>query len=358
MNEKSRNFLIIQTAYIGDVILTTHLAELIKSKIPSNRVNFLVIPSTSELLKNNPYVDNIIVYDKRGRDKGLTSLLKIISKLRKNRYHIAVIPHRSFRSALIACLSGIPVKIGFSNSAGFMLLNRRIKYTGTIHEFRRNSGLLEVLGYRENSVLPKLFPGRKDRRKIDSIFHKYRIKQDSIVISIAPGSKWNTKRWPEERFHGLIYRLILNMNAFIILIGGEEDRALCRKIALSSGRLLNRHPQFKNNRLINMAGKLSLLQSSEVIRRSRLLISNDSAALHMASAMRTKAVAIFGPTIPDFGFYPIEKGSRIIEKDLPCRPCGIHGGTECPVKTFDCMRGIEVKDVLEAAVEILKSGNY
>jgi heptosyltransferase-2 len=163
------------------------------------------------------------------------------------------------------------------------------------------------------------------------------------LVAIAPGTIWNTKRWLKERYAELAARLA-DERYEVMLIGGEEDEALCREIKELSG----------SSRVYSTAGALSTLQSAELLRRCKLLITNDSAPLHFAVAVGTPVVAIFGATVPEFGFAPYGKHDTVVETlGLPCRPCSIHGGRECPIKTFECMNAITVEKVYRRVEEVL-----
>ncbi len=334
-------FLIIQTAFIGDVILALPLVQVLRRNFPNSKIDFMLIPKTSELLKNHPDIDEVIVFDKKGNDKGLRGLIKISKIVSAKNYDVAIIPHRSFRSAVIPFLAGVKIRIGFDKSPFNFLYTNVVNYK-KIHEIERNLSLLEPLGIKVNSKeFPTLFPSDDDKNYIDKILSNV----GSKLIGIAPGSIWATKRWLKERFAELVGLLVKDGFA-VVLIGGAEDFELCEEIKKHSG--------FKD--VYNFCGKLSLLQSAELIRRCILLVSNDSAPMHIAVAMRTPVVAIFGPTIPEFGFYPYGDRDRVVQvENLYCRPCGIHGGRKCPEGHFKCMRLIETKTVYEEVKSLIRS---
>ncbi len=340
-NVKEPKFLIIQTAFIGDVILALPLLQVLRRNFPNSKIDFMLIPKTSELLKNHPDVDEVIIFDKKGKDRGLSGLIKISKFISLKSYDVAIIPHRSFRSAMIPFLAGVKTRIGFDKSTFNFLYTHVVGYK-KIHEIERNLSLLEPLGIKVSSKeLPNLFPSDYDRSYIDKILADV----NSNLIGIAPGSVWATKRWLKERFVELVM-LLVNDGFAVVLIGGAEDFELCEEIKRDSG--------FKN--VYNFCGKLSLLQSAELIRRCVVLISNDSAPMHIAVAMRTPVVAIFGPTIPEFGFYPYGDKDKVVQvENLYCRPCGIHGGKKCPEGHFKCMRLIETKTVYEEVKSLIRA---
>ena len=180
-------------------------------------------------------------------------------------------------------------------------------------------------------------------KKIDEFVASSDLQNEKRLIAIAPGTIWNTKRWLKEQFAALA-RMLYQKGYAIVLIGGPEDLVLCGQIQELAG----------DAKIVNASGRLPLLQSAELLRRCRLLVSNDSAPMHLGVAMRTPVVAIFGATVPAFGFAPYGAHDVIVETlGLPCRPCSIHGGEKCPIKTFVCMNNITAERVCEEAMKIL-----
>ena len=333
--------LIIQTAFLGDVVLTTPLIKAVRKKYPHSKIIFLLIPQTGELLKNNPFLDGVIVYDKKEKEKGIFSFLALAMKIRTSSFDLAVIPHRSFRSALLAYLARIPQRVGFDKSSGAFLFTKKIKYIQNQSEAKRNLSLLETDIPPENDCLPELFPSEDDFKYVEELFKNWDVKREDKIVGIAPGSVWNTKRWLPERFGEVAEALTEKLGAKVIFIGGKEDEKPCLEIASN----------MKSKPLI-AAGKTSPLQSASLISRCRVILSNDTAPMHMAVAMRVPVVAIFGSTIPEFGFAPTGKNDLVIQKEIYCRPCGIHGRKKCPEKHFRCMKEITEEEVFEGVVKI------
>ena len=337
-----KRILIIQTAFIGDVILSTPLIKVLRRTFPDAFISFLLIPETENVLENNPHLDEVLVYDKR-KKKGLGSLLQIIARVRQGKFDLAVIPHRSMRSAILAYLSGIPERIGFDRAVGSSLFTKRVAYNANAHEVERNLSLLSNFAPRPEDTSPELFPSTDDLSYVRRLLSDSGISEGERVVGIAPGSVWATKRWLPERFAEVADLLLKEAEIKVVLLGSREDRALCERIAdLMAGR-----PAI-------VAGKTSVLQSAAILSLCRVLLSNDSAPVHMASATGTPVVAIFGSTIPEFGFAPYGVDQVIIEKQMDCRPCGIHGKRKCPEKHFRCMRDISTKEVYEAVLSLLR----
>ncbi len=327
--------LVIQTAFFGDVILSLPLVQVLKEKKPDCSIDFMCIPKTSEILKGNPYINKVIIFDKHESAKGISGFRNIVSEVKKNKYDVVISVQRYTRSSIIAKLSGAEKRISYDNSSLPYFYTDKVPYSQK-HEISRVLDLLQPLGIVELKIIkPELFPSDDDKREVSKIFNGLGIKSKSELICIAPGSVWFTKRFPEEKFIELL-NMMDKSDFKIALIGGKEDIKLCEKIISKT----------TNNEVYNFAGKLSILQSAELIKNGSLLITNDSAPLHLANAVGTKVIALFGSTTKEFGFYPIGENDKIFEVNgLKCRPCSNHGRKSCPIHTFDCMNDISVHDI-------------
>jgi len=335
--------LVIQTAFIGDVILTLPLMQVLKKKYPAAGIDIVAVPRAAEIFANHPAVSRIIVYDKRGSEKGIGGFLRIRRQLLEKPYDLVLVPHRSLRSALLARSVRATLRIGFDRSAGRWLFDRVVRYDAAAHEIDRNLSLLAPLDATvPNGELPRLYPSEADRCVVDDAIIAMGLPPEPNLIAVAPGSIWNTKRWPADRYAALCRLVSKDYNA-VVLIGGKDDTALCRDIRAAAGA----------GNIVNTAGMFSLLQSAEIIRRCRAIVTNDSAPLHLAVAVGTPVAAIFGATVPGFGFGPRGERDVVIETNgLKCRPCAIHGGEKCPIGTFECMKSITPERVVEAVKNI------
>ncbi|NOY58408.1 MAG: lipopolysaccharide heptosyltransferase II [Calditrichaeota bacterium] len=334
--------LIIHTAFFGDIILATPLIRAMQEGLKNVEIHALVKPETVQVLQNNPHLQKIIVFDKRGKDSGFAGLLKIGRKIKKEKFDLVISPHRSFRSAMLARATGAKIRVGFDTSAGAFLYNKKVKYDSSIHEIERNLSLARALGIQSIHKQPQVFPGEEDKAVVDRLLVKAGFKSAGSLVALAPGSIWATKRWPLSYYKKLAQILIKN-RVRVVLIGGDADYALGRKIATGD-----------ENVIFNAAGQLSLLQSAELLKRCRVLVSNDSAPLHLATAVGTPVIAIFGPTVPAFGFYPTGSKDKIIETQLSCRPCGMHGGDHCPIGTHACMKKISPEQIYAGVADFFK----
>jgi heptosyltransferase-2 len=337
VSQTFRNILVIQTAFIGDVILTLPLIQVLKRNFQDAQIDLVATPRAAGLFANHPAIRRVIQYDKRGRDRGVKGFLHLEREISAGQYELAIIPHRSLRSALLAWKSGIKRRIGFNNSAGRWLFTDVVPYQTKRHEIERNLSLLEALSVvGSNRELPSLYPSQAEKNAIDVLLGDSGFNRSQQLVSLAPGTIWNTKRWLKERF-AQVARQLASEGHSVVLIGSDEDRILCEEIRHLAGEM----------HVLNTAGNLTLLESTELIRRSAVIITNDSAPMHMGVAVRTPVVAIFGATVPSFGFSPYGEHDEVVQTlGLTCRPCSIHGGNACPIKTFDCMKNIDAERVL------------
>jgi heptosyltransferase-2 len=324
--------LVIQTAFLGDVVLTTPLLAALAQR--HGPVDVVTTPAAAPLVETHPSVRQVIPYDKRGRDRGLTGLLALVRRLAAARYEAAYLPHRSLRSAALAFLARVPRRVGFAD--GWPLLYTEVRRRSRSgHEIDR---LLGLAGAPAASLPPQLYPQPEDERIVDACLTDAEIAGD--FVALAPGSIWGSKRWPyyEELASRLADRLA------VVVVGGVEDAEFGRSIAAAVKRA--------GGRVLDACGRLTLLQSAALIGRARVLVTNDSAPLHFASALGTRVVALFGPTVPEFGFGPIGAGDLALGvTGLVCRPCSDHGPPECPLGHHRCMRELQVATVVTALEE-------
>ena len=322
------NILIIHTAFIGDIVLSTALISKVKEKYPDSDIYYLTTPLGKEILKNNPKIKEIIVYDKRGKDKGFGAFISFVRKIRKLKIDVCLTPHRYLRSSILTLMSGASIRVGYDIASLPFVFNKKIKYDKTKHEVEK---LLSFIDDSSKRYELEMYPSEKEKIKIDTILKNF--SQNKKIILIAPGSKWFTKRWPEEYFKTLIQNLVKRDDLLIVITGGKEEKEI--ELNLDS-------------KVLDLRGEITLLELAELTKRAILVISNDSAPIHITSAFpNTRVVGIFGPTVKEFGFFPWSQNSKVFEiNGLYCRPCAIHGGNSCSEKHFRCMREI-TPDLIE-----------
>ncbi len=336
-----QKILIIQTAFIGDAILTLPMIQKLKEQNKDAEIDVVAIPSTKEIFNSSPFVSKVIEIDKKQKHKGLISLYKFVRKLKSNNYAKIYSPHRSFRSALITKLLAVDESYSFSNSKLKFFYKNIISYKKNQHEVKRNLDLISFNYTGESwKIIPVLEINTKSKNKVDDFF----VNLDTKIkfAAIAPGSIWETKKYPENYFVEVV-KLLEADSYTVFLIGSKEDENLCNLIAKKSG-----------DQVISVAGKFSLIESIEFLKRMKILIANDSAPTHLGVCANIPVLTIYCSTIPNFGFYPYNKKSSFITyNNLECKPCGIHGLHKCPIKTFDCGNFIKPEQVIMKIKDML-----
>lgn len=321
--------LVIQTSFLGDTVLTTPLLVQLARR---GAVDVVVTPASAALLANHPAVRRIIAYDKRGADRGLAGFLAIGRRLREEHYDVAFLAQGSLRSGALALLSRAPSRVGFDTSAGRWFYTKRVEYRDDLHHAARLLRLARPNGRPAtfDELTPSLYPGDAERSAVDGVLREAGVRSGDVLVAVAPGSVWGTKRWP----YYAELATMLAARARVVVIGGAEDKELASAIVAAA-------PQ-----AIDATGKLSLLASAELIGRAAVIVTNDSAPLHLASAMGTPTVAIFGPTVPAFGFGPLAPSSTVAGHEaLPCRPCDRHGPERCPLGHHKCMHELDAAGI-------------
>jgi heptosyltransferase II len=325
--ERPKSILVIQTAFIGDVILATALIEKLHQFYPTSSIDFVVRKGNESLLIGHPFLREVIVFDKKQKYRNLFIL---INKIRKSKYNVLINVQRFATTGLIATFSGAKEKIGFDKNPLSFFYTKKIKHqVGQLHEVERNQKLIEELTDTKPSK-PKLYPSAND-------FEKIKIYQVGSYYCIAPTSVWFTKQWPAEKWIELIQSVQGKVKS-IFLLGAPADHHVCESIRLASG--------FSG--AINLAGKLSFLESAALMSKAQMNFVNDSAPMHLASSMNAPVTAIYCSTIPSFGFGPLSDQSFVIEtkEKLDCRPCGLHGFKDCPKGHFKCAYTISVDQLI------------
>lgn len=325
--------LVIQTAFLGDVVLTTPLLAELAAR--HGRVDVVTTPAAAPLLETHPAVRHVIPFEKNGADRGWSGLRRLAQRLRDGAYARAYIPHRSLRSAALAWLARIPTRVGFAD--GWPLLYTDVRPHPTDgHAVDRLLALAD--GSPRPQTLPSLTVPADDQAVADQWLARAGIA--APFVALAPGSIWGSKRWPY--YAELAGRLAGWVS--VVVVGGADDQALGARVVAGA----NGSP----HRAASACGALSLRQSAGVIARAGALVTNDSAPLHLAQATGTPTVALFGPTVPEFGFGPRGARDRALGvANLPCRPCSSHGPPSCPLGHHRCMTGLDVEVVLRAIEE-------
>ncbi len=312
-----QNILVIQTAFIGDAILASALLEKFHAVYPYSKISILVREGNEHIYRQHPYLHKVLVWHKK--NKKIRNLLALVREVRAARFDCVVNCHRYTSSGIIAAFSGARHITGFKeNPLSFMFnTTARHKIGDGRHETERYNSLISDFTGTE-VFKPKLYPSAADKKKVAPL-------TGGNYVCMAPASVWFTKQLPPEKWTELCEKIPEDYT--IYLLGAAADKSLCENIASA----------VKVRQCIVLAGELSLLQSCELMRHSKMNYVNDSAPLHLASAVNAPVTAFFCSTIPEFGFGPLSENARVFGVDkLPCRPCGLHGYRSCPLKHFRC----------------------
>jgi heptosyltransferase-2 len=338
--------LIVQTAFPGDTILAAGLVRTIREEWPDLPVGIVVRPDTEPIARMMDPTLEVIVYDKRSRDRGRAGLEALAVRLRGGPWSAALVPHRSLRSAWLVRRAGLRPAVGFDLGAGAGLLTHRVPYRRGVHEVERNHDLLAALARRWGRDVPPrqpplLVPGSGGLREAEAVLVEWGDPEaPPPFVALAPGSVWPTKRWPVGYWAVLALELT-RRDLRVVWIGGEEDALLC-------GALAEAAPGS-----VTAAGSLGWPGTAALLNQAHLLVANDSAPVHLAAAVGCPTLALFGPTLPGFGFAPLGRGSRSVGLALACRPCRLHGGRRCPEGHFRCMLDLTPTRVAGAAADVL-----
>jgi heptosyltransferase-2 len=331
--------LVIRLSSLGDILLTTPVLRILREYCPAAQLDFLTKAAYQDVLRANPCVDRLLLWEPQ---QGLREML---SRLRQTRYDIVIDLHRTLRSRLL--YHGL-------------LAERKLAYTK--RTIRR--ALLVHLGWntlRAMTSVPELYmaPLRSlgmtaplpplemhltaESQEAMQAYLQQELPESRMrpLVAVAPGAHWATKRWPVERFAAVAQTLAQTQQAAVVVLGSAEDRQLAQELC-----------QQLSVPVLNSTGTLSLMHTAALLQQCHLLLSNDSGLMHMAAALRVPVVAIFGPTVQEFGFYPFKASAQVVSAAVACRPCSTKGSTRCPRGHHQCMQQVTVAHVLAAASKI------
>jgi lipopolysaccharide heptosyltransferase II len=341
--KKETKILITKFGAAGDLILAVPSLRAIRKKFPQGKITLLVEPGYIEIVQSCPYLDDIISYDRRRKDRSWKRTVKLINRLRQMDFDLAVDLQNSLRSHLISCLSCIPKRYGYARGMGRLLLTDKARnFKAVIPALRHQLKVLNLLGIKEIDERLELWPSKKDKKHVSAFLSESGINSGQVLIGMNPGGsrRWMTKRWPLEKFASLGDRLSEQFKARIVITGSGEEEEI-------GGRLF----YLMKSKPINAVGRTSLPELACLIKRCQVYITGDSAPMHVAAAVGTRLIALFGPTDP-LRHLPPGNAQIVIRKDLDCSPCY---RPNCNRHT--CMKEITVGEVLNAVKEQLKIRN-
>ncbi len=352
--QSQKKILIRGVNWIGDAVLTLPSIKSIRKAFPEARISLLVKPWVSDIFRETPYIDEIILYDERF--KGLTGKLRLAQTLRKNKFDTAILLQNAFDAALISWLAGIPERIGYKRDGRGFLLTQGIPVAEDIlkqHQVHYYLNLISSAGIETSDTQPYIFLTDEERRRARNLLSSSFSDNKTPLVGINPGATYGSaKRWLPERFADVIINTINDLNGRVIIFGSPSEVEIAEEIQ-TLVRARCARPSTQNSKLetqiLNMSGKTGLRELSALIAECDVFITNDSGPMHMASALLVPIVAIFGST-DKATTGPFGEGHKIIAKGLPCSPCMER---ECPEGHLNCMTSITADEVFDAVKEIL-----
>jgi heptosyltransferase-2 len=323
--------LVMRFSSLGDVVLISPLFQKIKERYPDSNITFLTSSEYVELFKNNPFIEEIIGYDPSS--ESLFSLLKFVKRIRKDSFDLILDCQINPRSLIFLLLGrGVTKKRidKFSRKRREMVSTRKPeKIPHAVERYLRMIDSNTIDRYR---VLVYL-----EESEIKSVERSLRVKTNRKIVGFVPGASKRTKMWDVEKLKELAHILIEKDQRFLIFFGTEEEGPLNSEIR-----------EGIKDHCIDLSGKTSVRELALYLKLCDVLLTTDSGPMHIAVAVGTPVVALFGPTVPEFGFSPYDEKSVIISKVFSCRPCSLHGTDTCPLNHHHCMGSIEVEEVRKA----------
>jgi heptosyltransferase-2 len=327
--------LVMQTGgWIGDMILLTPALRALREGFPDARMEMLVNPLVSDLMERNPYLDEVIVYDKRGEQRGIRQMRDMANRLKAKGFDVAVILHpNSVRSAVLSSMAGIPERIGMKLTGRGFFLTKKIRRRTDIHEVQRYMDVVSAMVGTDRDPELEFWGVDADH---EDFAERALEGHSSPIVGMNPCTTWPSKRWPAERFAELADLLSHRLGARVPLTGGPGDVGLGDEIMRRA-----------SSKPLNFIGRTTLWQLGALIRRCHVYITCDSGPMHISAAVGTPTVALFGPTDP-IRHSPYGQGHAVVRKDTRCSPC-----YERECKSYDCMQAIQVEDVMEAVERLI-----
>jgi heptosyltransferase-2 len=339
-----KRILIVRTDRIGDVLLSTPVIRALRENYPYAYIAMMVSPYAKEIVENNPYLDEVIVYDKDNRQKSWINSIKFALGVKKKRFDLAVILHPTNRVHLVTYFAGIPKRLGYDRKLGFLLSDsiKHNKQLGQKHELEYTLDILKYLGIqsKDKNIFIPIKP--ESEKWAEELFLQEGIDKYDKLLAIHPGASCPSKIWPQDRFAKIADQLIEKYGFKVLIIAGPKDIASAKIVCKNM-----KHPA------VDLAGKTSVSQLASVLKKCQLFISNDSGPVHIASAVGTPVISIFGRNQKGLSpkrWGPVGKKDRVLHKEVGCIQCLAHN---C-VKEFACLKAITVEDVMNVADSILK----
>ncbi len=328
-----KKILIVRLSSMGDIILSTPLLRAIKQAYPKAIIDFAIKKEFALLMKYNPQINELIMVDTEDMETSR-------KKIRDAKYDWIIDIQKSSRASQLLSGAGAGLMTTYHKDRfnRFLLINFKWnRFTNIKPVYKRYFEAVEKFNIEADAEGTEIFFSAEEEKSVDQMLQQYGLGSGIPFVTLCPGAKHATKEWTKDGYTELAKRLIEKYHCPIVLLGGPGDEKRCEEIR--SDIPIN---------CINLAGKLNLLESAALLKKTKLAVTNDSGLMHLAQSQKTPVVAIYGPTVREFGFYPLEKQSTVIETTISCRPCSKMGSNVCPKGHHKCMKDISVEKVFEA----------
>ncbi|MBI5471586.1 MAG: lipopolysaccharide heptosyltransferase II [Ignavibacteriae bacterium] len=345
MTDTPNKTLIIRFSSVGDIVLSSLLVRTFRTRFPNCQLDYVVKEEFADLVRRNPNVSNVLLLPRGGSFGDLQQLRRTI---RRNNYDLVVDIHDNLRSLVLSWGSQRVVRINKRKFARLMLVNCKVdlyrKLGGSPSVALRYLETVSHCGVEDDGRGLEIFYSDDDARRVEQLLESENVGDSREFLGICPSAKHNTKMWPRERFAQAAAILSEEKNRAIILFGSQDEQARCEQVR---SEILATNP---TARVVNLAGRISLVETAAAMDRCALVLTNDSGLMHIAAARKRPLIAIFGSTVKQLGFFPFGTESRVVENvGLACRPCTHIGRSECPRGHFRCMLDVPVAEVVRAA---------
>ncbi|MDP8289427.1 MAG: lipopolysaccharide heptosyltransferase II [Candidatus Susulua stagnicola] len=340
MKNKIKRILIVSVNWLGDSLLVTPAFKALKKKFPDSYLGVMVVGRVREVFQDNPYIDQVIVFDEKKQHKSFLAKLKFIYFLRRNKFDTCFFIHRSFTKALICFLAGIRLRIGYRRFKNYFILNKKIEpLIGVVHRQDRYLYLFEKNGIIIEDKFPSFFIPENIKNKVSRDLEPIKREYDCLV-GMNPLANWDLKRWPKEYFAKLADSLAVDFKAAVIFIGTEAGRLAVEEI----------QGMMKQN-AFNFCGKTNLKELGALIKNLKIFISNDSGPAHLAASLGVNTLVIFGPTSAEMT-KPLGRAVTVVKKDVGCQiPC-----YKLDCQDNVCLKELAVEEVYSHVRNILDNG--
>lgn len=344
LRKDPKKILIIRLDHIGDLISATPVFRILKEAYPNAKLDVLASKRNIDILKNNPFIDEIMPYDAPWFNRRKKRLIKVreyfrlVNMLKKQKYDLGIDLRGDIRHIILMRLACIYYRVGYGTTGGGFLLNREINYRTGVHEVDHNLDVIREIGINITEVKPDFFTSKEQEESTKRLLSDKGLMPGDFIVSMHPGAGYPSKRWTSSKWAQLIDKLNTEFNAKVIIVGAEEEKSL----------LVNIRKETKIEP-ISAVGETSLGELAALFKNVNLFIGTDSGPSHIASAVNTPSVILYSGTNDSRQWAPLSDKNHIIQKDIPCKHC-----ERLKCANNICMDIISVDETMDAARRIIK----